>query len=79
MIESEVKDRFAVKTASSRRVRSHKGTRLAKPRPCPHCGKADYYKHDARSLRFDILITEDGFEDVTVSIKRYWCKQRKTS
>jgi len=56
-------------------LRSYEGTRLAKPRPCPHCGGIDYHKHDTRSRRFAVLITEDGFEDVTVSIQRYWCKQ----
>ncbi|HZD43341.1 MAG TPA: hypothetical protein VE134_04715 [Methanomicrobiales archaeon] len=56
-------------------LRSYEGTRLAEPRPCPHCGEIDYHKHDTRSRRFAILITEDGFEDVTVSVQRYWCKQ----
>ncbi len=56
-------------------IRSYEGTQLAKPRPCPHYRGSDYRKHDSRPRRFAVLITEDGFEDVTVTIQRYWCKQ----
>ena len=58
-------------------LRGYEGTRLDKPRSCPHCGEIDYHKHDSRSRRFAVLITEDGFENVTVSVQRYWCKQCK--
>ncbi len=56
-------------------LRSYEGAQLAKPRPCPHRREIDYYKHDTRYWRFDVLITEDGFEDVTVAVQRYRYKQ----
>jgi hypothetical protein len=56
-------------------LRSYEGTRLVEPRPCPHCGQTDYYKHDTRPRTFAVLVTEDGFEEVTVSVQRYWCKR----
>lgn len=49
-------------------LRSYEGTRLGQQRPCPHCGNIDYYKHDTRPRRFAVLITEDGFEDVTATV-----------
>jgi endogenous inhibitor of DNA gyrase (YacG/DUF329 family) len=55
-------------------LRRYEGTRLSKPRPCPDCGKTDYHKHDTRPRLFAVLITEDGFEEVTVAVQRYWCK-----
>lgn len=55
-------------------LRSYAGTRLGKPRPCPHCGQIDYHKHDTRPRTFAVLVTEDGFEEVTISVQRYWCK-----
>ena len=41
----------------------------------PHCGQTDYHKHDTRPRIFAVLGTEDGFEEVTVSVQRYWCKR----
>jgi len=55
-------------------IRSYEGTRLAEPRPCPDCGNTDYHKHDTRTRIFAVLITEDGFEEVPVTVQRYWCK-----
>lgn len=55
-------------------LRGYEGTRLGEPRPCLDCGNTDYYKHDTRPRLFAVLITEDGFEEVTVSVQRYWCK-----
>jgi putative phosphoribosyl transferase len=55
--------------------RSYEGTRLAEPRPCLHCGQTDYHKHDTRPRTFAVLVTEDGFEEVTVAVQRYWCKR----
>jgi hypothetical protein len=55
-------------------LRGYEGTRLAEPRPCPDCGNIDYHKHDTRTRVFAVLITEDGFEKVTVTVQRYWCK-----
>ena len=55
-------------------LRSYEGTRLAEPRLCPHCGRTDYHKHDTRPRTFAVLVTEDGFEEVTVLVQRYWCK-----
>jgi transposase-like protein len=55
-------------------VRSYEGTRLDQPRPCPSCGHTDYHKHDTRTRVFAVLITEDGFEEVPVTVQRYWCK-----
>ena len=54
--------------------RSYEGTRLAEPRLCPDCGNTDYHKHDTRPRIFAVLNDEDGFEEVTVSVQRYWCK-----
>jgi hypothetical protein len=56
-------------------LRSYEGTRLVKPRPCLHCGQTDYHKHDTRPRTFAVLGDEDGFEEVTVSVQRYWCKR----
>ena len=55
-------------------LRRYDGTRLSKPRPCPDCENTDYHKHDTRPRTFAVLITEDGFEEVTISVQCYWCK-----
>lgn len=52
-------------------LRRYEGTRLAEPRPCPDCGETDYHKHDTRPRTFAILITEDGFEEITVVVQQY--------
>jgi transposase len=56
-------------------LRSYEGTRLGKPRSCPHCGQTDYHKHDTRPRTFAVLVIEDSFEEVTVLVQRYWCKR----
>lgn len=33
----------------------------------------NYRKHSWRDRAFAILITETGFEEVTVTYRRYWC------
>ena len=37
-------------------LRSYEGTRLGKPRPCPHCGQIDYHRHDKRPRTFAVLV-----------------------
>ncbi len=49
-------------------LRSYEGTQLVKQRLCSHCGESGCHKHDTLPWRFAVLITEDGFEDVTVSV-----------
>ncbi len=56
------------------RLRSYSGTRLSQPRPCPDCSDQNYRKHNIEEQVFAVLITEDGFEEVTVEYRRYWCK-----
>ncbi|WP_256684925.1 hypothetical protein [Halococcus qingdaonensis] len=56
------------------RLRSYSGTRLSQPRPCPDCGDQNYRKHNIEEQVFAVLITEDGFEEITVEYRRYWCK-----
>ena len=48
--------------------------RLSKPRPCPDCGDQNYRKHNIEEQVFTVLITEDGFEEITIEYRRYWCK-----
>lgn len=55
------------------RCRSYEGTFLDTPQPCPHCGGQNYRKHHVRERTFARLITEDGFEEITVEYQRYWC------
>lgn len=50
------------------------GTRLTEPRPCPDCGEQHYRKHDFKERIFAILITDDGFEEINVEYRRFWCK-----
>jgi hypothetical protein len=49
-------------------IRSYEVARLVGPRPCLDFGQTDYHKHDTHSRTFAILITEDGFKEVTVSV-----------
>ena len=55
-------------------LRWQHGTRLTQPRPCPDCGEENYRKHDFKERIFALLITDDGFEEVTVEYRRFWCK-----
>lgn len=48
--------------------RGFQGQRVGDPRPCPNCGETTIWKNGYRTDRlFAILITEDGFEEVTPS------------
>jgi len=55
-------------------LRWQHGTRLGQPRPCPDCGEQNYRKHDFKDRIFAILITDDGFEEINVEYRRFWCK-----
>jgi hypothetical protein len=55
-------------------LRWQHGTRLTEPRPCPDCGEQHYRKHDFKERIFAMLITDDGFEEITVEYRRFWCK-----
>lgn len=56
------------------KLRWYHGTRLDESRPCPDCGEENYRKHDFEDRIFAILITEDGFEEVKIEHRRFWCK-----
>lgn len=60
--------------ASRNYLRWYQGTRLTEPRPCPDCGEQHYRKHDFKDRLFALIITADGFEEITVDYRRYWCK-----
>jgi hypothetical protein len=44
------------------------------PPPCPGCGSEVRRRHDKRPRLFATVITEEGFQQVTVWVKRYRCK-----
>ena len=62
-----------LRDAVQMKLRWYHGTRLTKSRPCPDCGEENYRKHDFEDRIFAILITEDGFEEITVKQRRFWC------
>jgi hypothetical protein len=54
--------------------RGFQGQQVGDPRPCPNCGETAVWKDGYRTdWLFAVLITEDGFEEVTVKIQRYQC------
>lgn len=55
-------------------LRWQHGTRLTEPGPCPDCAEQNYRKHDFKERVFAMLITEEGFEEITVEYRRFWCK-----
>jgi len=60
--------------ASQNWFRGFQGQRVGDPRPCPHCGETTVWKNGYRTDRiFAILITDDGFDEITVEIQRYQC------
>ena len=63
-----------LRDAVQMKLRWYHGTRLTKSRPCPDCDEENYRKHDVEDRIFAILITEDGFEEITVKQRRFWCK-----
>lgn len=58
------------------RLREYHGTRIGDPRPCPNCKSADLQKNGTQTEPKTVarLITEDGFEEVSVSVQLYRCK-----
>ena len=60
--------------------RGFQGQRVGDPRPCPKCGETTVWKNGYRTDRlFAILITEDGFDEITVEIQRYQCSECRYS
>jgi transposase-like protein len=60
--------------------RGFQGQRVGDPRPCPKCGETTVWKNGYRTDRlFAILITEDGFDEITVEIQRYQCSECRHS
>ncbi len=55
-------------------LRWQHGTRLTEPGPCPDCDEQHYRKHDFKERIFAMLVTEDGFEEIIVEYRRFWCK-----
>lgn len=60
-------------TAIHDQLRQYGGTRLAKPRPCPHCESRQYRKNGYQDRIFARLITDEGFERVAVNVQLYEC------
>jgi len=44
------------------------------PPPCPRCGSEMRTRHDRRKRIYATIITDEGFRNITVWIKRYVCK-----
>lgn len=60
--------------------RGFQGQRVGDPRPCPKCSETTVWKNGYRTDRlFAILITEDGFDEITVEIQRYQCSECRHS
>lgn len=59
------------------RLREYDGTRIGDPRPCPNCESTDLRKNGSQKEPKTVarLITEDGFEEVSVRVQLYRCKE----
>ena len=60
-------------TAIHDQLRQYGGTRLGKPRPCPHCESRQHRKNGYQDRTFARLITDEGFERITVNVQLYEC------
>ena len=60
-------------TAIQAQLRQYGGTRLAEPRPCPHCDSRQHRKNGYQDRTFARLIIDEGFERVTVNVQLYEC------
>ncbi len=47
-------------------------------RPCPNCGSENVVKRGTEPRIFCTLITENGYQDITVWVKRLQCKECNT-
>lgn len=65
-----------VREALHARLRQqYAGAIYDEPRPCPRCGSTELYDHTPTERTFCLLITEDGFEKVRVTVARFRCKE----
>lgn len=62
-----------LREAIQMKLRWYHGTRLTESRPCPDCGEENYRKHSFDDRIFAILITENGFEEIEIECRRFWC------
>lgn len=59
------------------KLREYDGTRAGKTRPCPACGSSELRKngYQRASKTFARLVTDDGFEEVSLEVQQYECKE----
>lgn len=56
-------------------AKKYDGIAFDEPKPCPRCSCVGSMRNDMKEKTFCTVITDDGFRDVRVRVKRFKCKR----